>query len=122
MRFGQLFAQGLRFAQTATPKFHSFAQSAAHTLGDILGTGGRIGHQISQGGQKFLNFAESVPILGEAAGGMIGQARGILKAADRVANTASTLARAERALEYGNKKDAADLSRDALASMVGVSG
>jgi hypothetical protein len=121
--FGQLFRNARRFAQTATSpsqlrRFGQTARTFAHTAGTILDGASRFGHGLADIGGKALNFVDSVPILGEAASGITGQARGVLRIADRLANTAGAAARAERALEAGNTQAAAQAGREALGSIV----
>jgi hypothetical protein len=123
--FGQLFRNARRFAQTATSpdqlrRFGQTARSIAHTAGTILDGASKFGHGLATVGGKALNFIDSVPLLGEAASGLTGQARGVLKVADRLANTAGAAARAERAFEAGNTQAAAQAGREALGSIAGA--
>jgi hypothetical protein len=76
--------QARRFGSTLAPqlnRFGGFVSNALHTAS-------KVGKKLSEGGMKAVDFVDKIPGIGEALGGVTGEARGILRGVGRASDLA----------------------------------
>ena len=99
--------QARRFGQAAAPQLNKFGGF----LSNALHTGANIGKKISDFGLKAVDTVDKIPGIGEALGGITGEARGVLRGIGRASDLAEKGGTVVDALRSKNLNQAGEAAK-----------